>query len=50
MSDVETHDHVAEWNGFHSDEDRQYRESNAEYLSSDEEDIEENFVWYKDND
>ena len=31
-------------------EDRQYRENNAEYLSSDEEDIEENFVWYKDND
>ena len=33
MSDVETHDHVAEGNGFHSDEDRQYRESSKKCLS-----------------
>lgn len=29
-------------------EDIKYRESTTEYLSSDEEDLEENFVWYKD--
>ena len=31
-------------------EDIEYKASTAEYMSSDEEDIEENFGWYKDND
>ena len=31
-------------------EDKSYRESMTEYLSSDEEDIEENFAWYRDTD
>ena len=31
-------------------EDRVYRESTTEYLSSDEEDLEENYSWYKDTD
>lgn len=30
--------------------DKEYRESVTEYLSSEEEDLEENFVWYKDDD
>ena len=31
-------------------EDRNYKESTTEYLSSDEEDDEENFSWFKDTD
>ena len=31
-------------------DDKSYKESTTEYLSSDEEDVEENFAWYKDTD
>ena len=31
-------------------EDRNYKESTTEYLSSDEEDDEENFSWFQDTD